>query len=285
MKRGFYLQSLICLLVASCSVHELDTKDTLTQGEKVYFATLESYARPDTKVFVDDNVKIHWDADDRISLFETTWNREFRFTGNSGDRDGYFSLVTDDFGSGNPIDFLCAVYPYRNSTNIDNNDVLTLTLPSKQTYREGSFGAGANTMVSVTKDDPLVFKNVGGYLVFSLYGDGVSVLSIKLEGRNEEPLSGEATMTPVIEAIPKITMAAEAGKSISLTSNKPVELGASKEDATEFWLVVPPTPFSKGFKLTVTGSDGKEFIKETEMELSVERNKVLRIAPLEVIFD
>ena len=251
----------------------------------MYFATLESNARPDSKVYVDDNVKIHWDADDRISLFQTTWGREFRFTGNSGDIDGYFSLVTESFGSGNPISFLCAVYPYRSSTTIDNNDVLTLTIPSKQTYRKGSFGPGANTMVSVTKDSPLEFKNVGGYLVFSLYGEGVSVLSIKLEGRNEEPLAGEATMTPVIEAIPKITMATKAETSITLTSDIPVELGASKENATDFWLVVPPTTFSKGFKLTVTGSDGKELIKETEMKLSVERNKVLRIAPLEVIFD
>ena len=136
MKRGFCLQSIICLLAVSCSVHKLDTKDTLAQGEKVYFATLESNARPVSKVHIDDNVKIHWDADDRISLFETTWGREYRFTGNSGDIDGFFSLVTESFGAGNPISFLCAVYPYRSSTTIDPKDVLTLAIPSIQTYRK-----------------------------------------------------------------------------------------------------------------------------------------------------
>lgn len=282
MKRSFLTQSLICLLALSCSVRELDTMDGIADG-KVYFATLESYAQPDTKVYVDEDIKIRWDADDRISLFEqSTMNRQYRYTGETGSVDGNFVLVTDPFGTGGDLDYLCAVYPYLISTKIKNNDLLYLTLPEKQTYRKESFGPGANTMVSVTKDNPLKFKNVGGYLVLKFYGEGIAVSSIRLEGKNGEKLSGDATMKPEIGVLPKISMAESAGTSITLTCDEPIKLGAGKENATIFWMVVPPTSFSKGFKLTVTDPDGKVFVKETEKELSIVRNTVLRIAPVEL---
>ena len=288
MKRKLVLQSLICLLVVSCSVHELDTWDTLTQADMVYYVTFESYADPGTRVYVDENVKLRWDADDRISLFRSTWNEQWRFTGNAGDNAGEIKSASTQFGTGDDIDFRCAVYPYQSSTKIDDNNynILKLTLPEKQTYRKGSFGRGANTMVSVTeeKDNLLNFKNVGGYLVFNFYGDGVSVSSIKIEGRDGEILSGEATMPAAIGVIPKITMASTTGTSITLTCDN-VALDASEEKATEFWMVVPPTTFSKGFKLTVTGADGKELEIESDKELSVVRNTVLRITPLELKFD
>ncbi len=283
MKSYSILLSLICLLMLSCSIQEFDTKDTFSDEDIVYFVTLESYAEPDTRVYVDENLKIRWNADDRISLFRTTYNQQYRFTGNTGDVTGEVKAVTSSFVTGNTIDYCCAVYPYLESTGLDNDDMLTMTLPENQTYRKGSFGPGANTMVSVTKkDNKLEFKNVGGYLVLKVYGDGVSVSSIKLEGKNDEKLSGEATMKPKIGVLPKITMAQTAGTSITLTCDKPVELGADKESVTVFWMVVPPTEFSKGFKLTVTDSDGRVFVKETDKDVSIVRNTVLRVAPLEI---
>lgn len=286
MKTPLFPLALICLLTISCSVQEPDTKDIVAPGDDVFYATLESYAGPDTKVYVDEKIKMHWNEGDLISMFnKTTLNQEYRFEGNTGDYAGKFEKVSDPFGTGNLFGYLCAVYPYKSSTKIGNDDVLTLTLPAEQVYQEGSFGPGANTMVSVTEGNPLMFKNVGGYLVLKFYGKGVSVSSITLEGNNGEKLSGKAAMTPVIGEAPKITLSDEKATSITLTCDKPVELDGSKENATMFWMVVPPTDFSKGFKLTVTGSDGKEFIKNTDKNLSIVRNTLLRIAPIEVVFN
>ena len=288
MKTSLFPFALICLLTISCSVQEPDTKGIVTPGDDVFYATMESYAGPDTKVYVDEKIKMYWNEGDLISMFnKRTLNQEYRFEGKTGDNAGKFEKVSDTFGTGNPLDFLCAVYPYKSMlyTNISNDNVLTLTLPAEQVYQEGSFGLGANTMVSVTEDNPLMFKNVGGYLVLKFYGKDVSISSIKLEGNNGEKLSGKAAMTPVIGEAPKITLSDEKATSITLTCDKPVELDGSKENATLFWMVVPPTDFSKGFKLTVTGSDGKEFIKNTDKNLSIVRNTLLRIAPIEVAFN
>lgn len=286
MKRDFFLKPLICLLVASCSVHEFDPLDTRTTNQCVFHAYLESTFEPETKVYINEDINIRWDANDRISLFnEVTLNQQYVFKGQTGDNAGEFEKVSAPFGTGNDLDYICAVYPYMSSTKISNADVMILKFPAVQIYKEGSFGPGANTMVSVTKEDPLMFKNAGGYLVLKFYGTDISISSIMLEGRNGEPLSGEATWKVSVGGTPDFVFASTAGTSITLTCDNPVILGTDKETATVFWMVVPPTPFENGFKLTITGADGKVFTKETDKNLYIIRNTLLRIAPIEVKFD
>lgn len=293
MKKGFVLQSLICLLAVSCSVQEIDTNDPVLAEDDVFYASLESDSKPDTKVYldmIDEKPKILWDAEDQISIFnKSTLNQQYEFLGNTGDNAGYFKRVTEGTETEANGGYVCAVYPYQESTSLDDTGVLTLTLPEKQTYyRENSFGLGANTMVSTTdgQNNLLRFKNVGGYLVLKFYGvDGdnaISIKSIKLEGRNGELLSGKATMTPVIDGLPEIEMAPTAGTSITLKCDKAVKLGKTEKNATLFWIVVPSTDFTQGLILTVTDKNDRVFVKETDMHLTVERNTVLRIKAIEV---
>ena len=280
MRNCFFLQSLICLLAVSCTVQELDINTPAPHQGDVFYASLESY-ESDTKVYLDDKIKILWDEEDLISIFNmTSHNQKFMFAGETGDNAGTFTRIADGDGPEEALSYICAVYPYQKETKINKEGVLELTLPSEQAYREGSFGMGANTMVSATEDHLLKFKNVGGYLVLQFYGEDVAVKSIKLEGNNNEPLSGKAKTKPAIGTIPTIEMDRNAGKSITLTCETPVELGATKDDAVQFWMVVPPTNFSKGFKLTVTDTEGNEFVKETSSNLTIARNGVLRISAI-----
>lgn len=281
MKNGIILQSFICLLAVSCSVLDPDFEIVEPLGDDVFHASLESDFTQDTRVYLDENIKILWDANDRISIFnKSTLNQQFKFTGETGDNSGTFNRVSTPTGTGRPLGFICSVYPYSSSTAISNTGVLSLTLPEVQTYREGTFGHDVNTMVSATDNNLLNFKNVGGFLVLKFYGDNVYVSSIKLEGNNGERLSGKATVTPSVGKDPSITMSSTAGTSITLNCDKPVKLGTTNQDATLFWLVVPPTNFTKGFKLTVTDPDGNVFIKETSANLSIARNGVLRISAI-----
>ena len=284
MKKGLILQSFIGLLVVSCSVQDLDFEKVEPSGEDVFYASPNSDFSQDTRVYLDENIKILWDENDRISIFnKSTLNQQFMFMGETGDNSGSFKRASTPTGAGMPLGYICSVYPYSSSTNISNTGVLSLTLPAEQTYREGTFGLGANTMVSATDNNILNFKNVGGFLALKFYGDDVSVSSIRLEGNNGERLSGKATVTPSVGADPTVSMSSTAGTSITLNCVQPVELGTTKEDATVFWMVVPPTNFTKGFKLTVTDSDGNVFIKETSANLSIARNGVLRISAIEAL--
>ena len=210
MKKRYFLPSLICLLAVSCTVQELDIQAPSpikkVAEDDVFFASLESYSTPDTKVFIDENVKMHWDAEDKLSIFNlNTQNQPYQFSGETGDVSGYFTRVSEPVKTEDNLNYICAVYPYRESTTISDSGVLTLTLPAVQTYKAGSFGLEANTMVSTTDGHFLKFKNVGGYLALKFYGSGVSVSSIRLDGNLGEPLSGEATLTPSIGANPIIS--------------------------------------------------------------------------------
>lgn len=295
MKKGIFLPSLIGLLALSCTVQEIETQNHPYEPapeDDVFYASLAPES--ETKVHVDrinEQVKTLWDEKDQISIFnKNTVNQQYEFMGDTGDNAGYFKRVSEEAVAAGNGSYVCAVYPFSQATSLEEG-VLTLTLPKKQTYRENSYGLEANTMVSTTsgKDNLLRFKNVGGYLVLKFYGtqmvDGeekaIAIKSIKLEGRNGELLSGEAIMTPAIGELPIIEMAETAGTSITLDANK-VKLGKNAGKATEFWMVVPPTVFSEGFLLTVTDKDNKVFTKETDQRLVIERNGVLRIAPIEV---
>ena len=286
MKKGIILHSLMCILAVSCTVQEIEPPTPPYEPapeDDVFYASLDPESG--TRVYVDEHVKTLWDEKDQISIFNnSTLNQKYEFMGKTGDNAGYFKRITEESGTRIFNKFVCAVYPYQESTNLDDSGVLTLTLPNKQTYREGTYGLEANTMVSATdgSNNLLRFKNLGGYLVLKFYGSDVSLKSIKLEGRNGELLSGEATMTPVVGEIPEITMASTAGTSITLAPSKNVKLEKTADKAIEFWMVVPPTVFTEGILLTVTDKDGKIFTKETDQTLTIERNKVLRIAAIEV---
>lgn len=266
----------------SCARQEADVP--VSPGRELFYASLEQPADAETRVYADENLMVLWHADDRVSIFDRyTYNQEYRFTGETGDNAGAFQKVqTDDFVTGNELPNVYAVYPYQASTRISNAQVLTLTLPSEQVYAVRSFGPGANTMVSATEDNNLLFKNVGGYLVLKLYGEGVYVTSLTLKGNADEPLAGKAVVTAPLDGVPSVEMQAGASREITLTCPEPVTLGATSEDYTEFWFVLPPTSFAEGLTVTVTGGKGDRFTKSTEKSITITRSEISRMSPLKV---
>ena len=266
----------------SCARQEADVP--VSPGRELFYASLEQPVDAETRVYADENLMVLWHADDRVSIFDRyTYNQEYRFTGETGDNARTFQKVqTDDFVTGNELPNVYAVYPYQVSTRISNAQVLTLTLPSEQMYAVRSFGPGSKTMVSATEDNYLLFKNVGGYLVLKLYGEGVYVTSLTLKGNADEPLAGKAVVTAPLDGVPSVEMQAGASREITLTCPEPVALGATSEDYTEFWFVLPPTSFAEGLTVTVTGGKGDRFTKSTEKSITITRSEISRMAPLKV---
>lgn len=284
MKRIIF--SVISIILCVACTREIDYR--VGESGSVLYATLEQPADAETKAYADENLMILWHADDRISVFNHyTYNEEYRFTGETGDNAGSFSKVPyDDFTVGNDLPGVYAVYPYQASTRISNKGQLTVTLPSEQVYAEHSFGPGASTMVSSTVNNNLLFKSVGGFLVFKLYGAGASVSSVTLKGNNGERLAGKAMITAPFDGAPTLEMQADdSSQEVTLTCPTPVSLNASADAYKEFWVVLPPTTFSKGFTITITGPNGSTFEKSTTKSITVARNMLSRMAAIEVELD
>ncbi len=283
MKRFALYLGVFVGLVASCSTKENDFV-TPSQDDMVFYASFEKPAEDDTRVYANEDLLLRWTADDRVSIFnKITYNQEYKFTGQTGANAGGFKKVdNDEFVTGNTISHVVSVYPFQESTVISEREEISLLLPSEQHYAEKTFGLGDNTMASVSEDNVLQFKNVGGYLMLKLYGDGVSVSSITLKGNNGEKLAGKATGTMPLNGVPAAVMADDATSEITLTCATPVRLGTNAEESTQFWFVVPPVTFSKGFTITVYESTGGIFEKSTSKSIAIERNKLSKMMAMEV---
>ena len=283
MKRSI-LFALAIALLGACSTKERDIQ-TPVQDDVVFYASFEQPAEDETRVYANEDLLLRWTADDRVSIFnKLTYNQEYKFTGQTGANAGGFKKVdNDEFVTGNAISHVVSVYPYQEATAIAEDEVISLTLPAEQKYAENTFGLGANTMVSVSEDNVLQYKNVGGYLMLKLYGDNVSVSSITLKGNDGEKLAGKATVTMPLDGIPSVTMSSDATTEITLTCTTPIQLGATEDNCTQFWFVVPPVSFNKGFTVTVMDSTNGVFEKTTEKSLEIARNKLARMSSFEVV--
>ena len=283
MKRIAFYLGLVAATVASCSVQEKDFQRS-QQDDVVFYASFEQPTEG-TRVYANEDLYLRWTADDRVSIFnKLTYNQQYKFLGETGDNAGGFNRVDNaEFVTGNPISHVISVYPYQAATKITEDETLSVTLPSEQHYAENTFGLGDNTMVSVSSDNVLQYKNVGGYLRISLYGEGVTVSAITLKGNNGEKLAGKTTITMPMDGTPTVVMPDDATTTITLTCETPVQLGTTAEESTQFWFVVPPVTFSKGFTITVNDSSGGTFEKSTDKTVTVERNNLSKMSPIEVV--
>ena len=127
------------------------------------------------------------------------------------------------------------------------------------------------------------FKNVGGYLVIKLYGDDVTVSSVELKGNNGEKLSGKAEVVAKYGQSPVVEMVETATEVVTIDCGEEgVKLGATQETPIQFWFVVPPTVFEKGFTVTITDAVGGVMEQTTSRKYGIERNTVSSMSAFEV---
>ena len=236
-----------------------------------------------TRTYLDENLKLLWHSQDEISIFTSTLNQKYQFTGKTGDNSGSFSLVpSGNFGGANEIKTNYAVYPYDDNNKIESDEsYITVPLPHIQNYAKSSVGKKANISVAVTTgitDNLLKFKNACSYIQIRLYGDGYSVKSIEFKGNGGEMLAGTARIAASNTDVPKLSVIndADAVESILLDcGSEGVELEASKENYTDFWIVLPPTIFTQGLKLFITDVNGNRMTRNYSSKFDFKRSEYM----------
>ena len=248
-------------------------------ADSVLYATIEESDA--TKTYMDANNNILWSEGDQIVAFmKTSLGLQYQVTSSSvGKASARFEEVGNNGGglnAGTEWDHNIAYYPYSEIVDClksGNNYALNVVLPSEQTYAAESFGHGSMAMVAVSENNNITFRNVLGGMKLQLKGTQ-NVTSIKLEGKNNEKLSGAAVVTAYTdETKPAITMASGASTSVTLNCDSGVQLNESK--ATEFIISLPPVLFSKGFTVIVTDDAGKTYTVETDKANTVLRSSLL----------
>ncbi|MBR5398798.1 MAG: hypothetical protein IK103_03290 [Bacteroidales bacterium] len=287
MKKSILL-IISALILFACSKEDQIAEEEITpKVEKltVFHATTEGTVSG-TKAYMTENRSILWNAKDTISVFnKTTENIKFRYLGQDGSTNGDFWLVPNQpENPGTDLDRYYAVFPWNSSNSINADGTrITVTLPFNQSYYYHSFGTGSNTMVAVSDDNTFKFKNVCGYLRLKLYGNNVKVQSIYFHGNNNEGLAGEAYITPSISGNPTIEMGGRPTDNLIIEPVQPVTIGSTAETYTDFYFVIPPVTFSNGFTITITDNNGSVFEKTTNKSITISRNRIESMAPLEVV--
>lgn len=290
MKRGL-LFSAITLLVGCTGIGELDQQSVVGVGTKSDLPEVicAGMSEGDQRTYVENDTDILWQSGDAISYFALGDRVKYEYSGTDGVASAEFNLVAQEEAS--RVIFTQAVYPYdanATCTHINGEDILSVCYPAEQNYATRSFGRGANLMVAAgktphTAEENLYFRNACGYFVIKLYGSGVKIQSVRLTALGGEKISGAATIVATHNAAPRITMADNAGSSVTLNcGTEGVAIATDAAHATEFWFALPPTTFEEGIKIEVTDTKGCVISKSTSKRIVVERNKVQPMAAIEV---
>ena len=284
----------VLAVISSCDRQE----EMAVEKQPIRFrASMEAVlADPETRVYVEENHKVYWNAGDHVTIFsEKTYNREYEYDGRTGYTGGGFTPVGNipTWITEVPIEteYNYSIYPYHRYNACDYDGSLTVPFPASVTFKENDRGIGVSpVMVARDKGGDFMYKHVAGYIGLQLYGEGVSIASISLKSINNESLSG----FPVVvfaddsdDAEPVLTFVNDPDDSprMTITYPEPVALGATSDEAKIFWLSLPPTVMTKGFTLTVTDARGSVFSKPRNSSYVVERKKLKTIGPLEIVME
>lgn len=224
-----------------------------------------------------------WEEGSIISLFRSKTNEKFVYNSASNEFEKQDKLEKKE-----PMEANYGVYPYKGTSRVANGEI-KMEFPSRQTYAAGMPNFAENPMVAVSASastTDMQFKNLGGYAVVKVYGTAV-IKSIAIEGMNGETLAGTAMVEASADGEPTFSISALPSKTVTVTAEEPVELGLTEEEATPFYLMVPPTTFEGGFIVTLTDSYGnvrkKNFkVDEENPAVSIARNEVVEVATIEL---
>ena len=204
----------LVLLLTACQQVELSSdpdgdrpEEELVSGPE-FTAQSEAFDAP-TKTATDGN-SVVWNTGDQIAIFQglSTADKYQVKEDGVGKTSATFGIVANGDGSGAAeLPTNLAIYRYESdlvcaSVTAENGAVTSyqisgVTIQSTQTYTANSFADDFFIMTALTNglnDHNLKFKNVCGALKLQLKGTA-KVKSIELKGNDNEPLSGEATVT------------------------------------------------------------------------------------------
>ena len=266
------------LLAASCQ--RMDEVEPEVVGTSILKAVLE--ADPDTKTYLGgpDSQGIYypyWSGDEEIAVYVDGLKSpdKYKLVEGSGTVSGVFSGTI--YGKDK-----VALYPYggKGEDGLKDN-ILNLTLPSVQPYKEGTFSEGVFPMVAVSNTDELSFKNLCSVLRISMTGEA-AIQSIKFVAHDSwMSVSGKATVRTDYAAEPELVMSDEGSNEVTLECEY-VPLDSS--EPTEFFIVIPPGTYRGGFSVEIKTFSGT-VTKSTDADIVFKRSQVRSIPTFECVSD
>lgn len=273
---------LLISLAAICCTRIADAPAT---SDDCFYATI---VYPDTCTELYEDMSVCWSVDDKVSIFNgSTINSLYQVTESSA---GTASAVlkkiqSEDIVAGTEIGVNVACYPYNDSLAIqktkDDGYKFNIDFLSEQHCLPHSFAKGESPMVAITSsvdDRNLNFRNICGLLRFQIKGVG-NVRTVIFNGNDNEVVAGKAAVFVKKDSISSVIQMESGIKEIRIDCG---EKGVSLREniISNFYLVLPPVKFKKGFTVTFVMNNGSEIPIKTTKEVVIRRTAVTSIEPV-----
>ncbi len=282
-------------ILFSCNVNE----ELAPEAPPIRFrGVMESpITSPETRVYAqtDDEklYRIYWNANDHVSIFtKKTYNREFEFTGETGETAGDFERYGTDPDFFAEVDIedehYYSIIPYQKRNACDYDGMLRVPIPSTQYFSEGSSGIGCNLfMVARSSNGGFAYKHAVGYVGLKLYGAGVSVASATFKSNNNEPLAGDMYVVFTEDGIPFMSShnSGNLTSSVTLVCDPPVVLASTASEYKTIWFALPPQVLTKGFSFTITDVNGGTYSYSRSSAVEIKRAYFSTVKAQEVIIE
>ena len=167
MKKMFVLWGALALLTAACSNEE---------SQEVSFSPLVLTALQEgeaTRTSL-SGTEVHWSAGDKVAAFVSNVAHTSTATDIVSAKSARFTF--SDLAADAVVQY--AVYPAAAAERLVGESVVTVTVPTEQTAVAGSFAEGSAVAIAKGGSSTLGFKNVCGFLAFTIDADGVQSVHI-----------------------------------------------------------------------------------------------------------
>lgn len=296
MKRLIALTTLMVLLIMGCTTkEELITADIAMSAKSFYVKVEHTYS--DTKAHLHDKKNVVFDEGDIMAVFDKNDDvSEYAYSASESKFSG------TSVHTGNELDNVHLLFPFSEDIKFSDNCVQG-TLPAEQKYYKNSFDSNSQIMYAqvqeLSEESAFEMKNMCGYLMLPLYGTDITVkdIVVSVSGENEY-ISGDFYISEVDETDDfALIMHSEDQNHENLSNSVTldcsdvegggVQLGNTSEDATVFYISLPPQNYSNGFTVTITDIFGREFIKTAFSTDGYElmRNHIKPMEPLQIVYD
>ena len=272
-------------LLFSCTPKEIEAPVSINKAYPEHVrADIEQPSDAGTKTWLEQsNYWVQWSDGDEFSMAAmSTQYGQYRYSAEQG-MSNFIELV--DVPSPEDIDHVVALYPFSSTVKYYADGSVDAILPGEQTYVPDSFAPNAALMMAAAalEDSKITFRNTCGILVIKLYGEDVNVQNIRLSALDADArISGTFNISMEVRGIPQMEFLSSGANYIDMVCTEPVALNAGEADYTEFYFMVPPgTYHSMGILVTTSG--GGSFEKTTSKDITITRNHITRMAPVEVI--
>ena len=262
-KNLFVLMAVAAMASVSCMKENGGSPESgVAAGQILLNATVESGVEAKT-VLSDGNVL--WNNSDAIAVWNGTAVAEFVTSAEDGSAAATFVTSVAGYEAAETYQ---ALYPYASSASFAAGKVNS-TVPLVQAPVAGGFSNGANVTVAEGTAENLEFKNICGYVKFTVPAGMSDLTKVELKANAGEALAGDVLITIAEEPVAEVT----ANGSDTVVMEGEFVAGQS------YYFAVLPQTLTGGFTLTMTQGEAVKTMN-TVKAFTVTRSKAKPIGEL-----